>query len=186
MNTKSYILTKNRILKTERKRRGWTQARLAQALGVATRTVMRWEKGLALPRLNHQRQLGTLFGKSTEEIGLWWDINEHELGNLNMVPTAVMPAAPLPPLAHQTITEITEQASLLADAAIPQILDVSSNLLGRTRLFMQIKELLIGAKSQPFTALYGLPGIGKTTLAAALVSDPQVQAHFADGILWAT
>ncbi|NEO43758.1 MAG: hypothetical protein F6K55_06305 [Moorea sp. SIO4A3] len=36
------------------------------------------------------------------------------------------------------------------------------------------------------SAIYGLGGIGKSTLAAALAHDPEVQTHFADGILWAT
>jgi len=35
-------------------------------------------------------------------------------------------------------------------------------------------------------ALFGLGGVGKSTLAAALVDEPDVQRHFADGILWAT
>ncbi|NEP24760.1 MAG: hypothetical protein F6K49_23075 [Moorea sp. SIO3I6] len=36
------------------------------------------------------------------------------------------------------------------------------------------------------SAIYGLGGIGKSTLAAALAHDREVQTHFADGILWAT
>ncbi|NET82097.1 MAG: hypothetical protein F6J94_09175 [Moorea sp. SIO1F2] len=36
------------------------------------------------------------------------------------------------------------------------------------------------------SAIYGLGGIGKSTLAAAIAHDPQVQTHFTDGILWAT
>ncbi|NEO48454.1 MAG: hypothetical protein F6K55_31835 [Moorea sp. SIO4A3] len=36
------------------------------------------------------------------------------------------------------------------------------------------------------SAIYGLGGIGKSTLAAAIAHDPEVQTHFADGILWAT
>ncbi|NET49613.1 MAG: hypothetical protein F6K09_13015, partial [Merismopedia sp. SIO2A8] len=36
------------------------------------------------------------------------------------------------------------------------------------------------------SAIYGLGGIGKSTLAAALAHDREVQAHFPDGILWAT
>jgi tetratricopeptide (TPR) repeat protein len=34
-------------------------------------------------------------------------------------------------------------------------------------------------------ALYGLPGIGKTALSVVLATDPQSQARFQDGILWA-
>ncbi|NEP35499.1 MAG: hypothetical protein F6K38_29975 [Moorea sp. SIO3B2] len=36
------------------------------------------------------------------------------------------------------------------------------------------------------SAIYGLGGIGKSTLAAAIAHDPEVQTHFPDGILWAT
>jgi hypothetical protein len=36
------------------------------------------------------------------------------------------------------------------------------------------------------SAIYGLGGIGKSVLAAALAHDPEVQNCFADGILWAT
>ncbi|WP_071881431.1 NB-ARC domain-containing protein [Gloeothece verrucosa] len=36
------------------------------------------------------------------------------------------------------------------------------------------------------SAIYGLGGIGKSTLAAALCYEPAVQSHFPDGILWAT
>ncbi len=36
------------------------------------------------------------------------------------------------------------------------------------------------------TVIHGLGGIGKSTLAAALAHNKQVQAHFCDGILWAT
>jgi hypothetical protein len=36
------------------------------------------------------------------------------------------------------------------------------------------------------STIYGLGGIGKSTLAAALAYDPDVQAHFPDGILWIT
>ncbi|MBR8833341.1 MAG: hypothetical protein DSM106950_04680 [Stigonema ocellatum SAG 48.90 = DSM 106950] len=36
------------------------------------------------------------------------------------------------------------------------------------------------------TAIHGLGSVGKSTLATALAHDPEVQAHFCDGILWAT
>ena len=36
------------------------------------------------------------------------------------------------------------------------------------------------------TAIHGLGSVGKSTLAAALAHDVNVQAHFCDGILWAT
>jgi S1-C subfamily serine protease len=36
------------------------------------------------------------------------------------------------------------------------------------------------------SAVHGLGGIGKTTLVAALAHDPELQARFPDGVLWAT
>ena len=36
------------------------------------------------------------------------------------------------------------------------------------------------------SAIYGLGGIGKSTLAVAIARDPEVQSHFPDGVLWAT
>jgi tetratricopeptide (TPR) repeat protein len=35
-------------------------------------------------------------------------------------------------------------------------------------------------------AVYGLPGVGKTTLAARLYHDPDIASHFRDGVLWAS
>ncbi|MHC5854060.1 NB-ARC domain-containing protein [Nostoc sp.] len=54
-----------------------------------------------------------------------------------------------------------------------------------------VKNLLLSPEAnRPGTlvirAIYGLGGIGKSTLAAALAHDPQVQKHFPDGILWVT
>jgi hypothetical protein len=50
---------------------------------------------------------------------------------------------------------------------------------------MQIKRCLLDSDHLTFTALYGSPSVGKTTLAIALVMDEDIQAHFPDGILWA-
>ena len=36
------------------------------------------------------------------------------------------------------------------------------------------------------SAIYGLGGIGKSVLARALAHDPEVQAHFKEGVLWVT
>jgi DNA-binding XRE family transcriptional regulator len=64
------LLTKNSALRTERKRRGWTQAEVAEALGISTKTVVRWEKGRAVPFPYYRQKLSTLFGKTVQELGL--------------------------------------------------------------------------------------------------------------------
>jgi len=54
-----------------------------------------------------------------------------------------------------------------------------------------LKIQLLAEHGQPsgilvVSAIHGLGGIGKSTLAAALVRDPEVLTRFPDGILWAT
>ena len=44
--------------------------------------------------------------------------------------------------------------------------------------------MLVGGNAV-LTALNGLPGVGKTTLAIALAHDEELRAHFHDGVLWA-
>jgi hypothetical protein len=71
------------------------------------------------------------------------------------------------------------------DPAIPQALGKPNSLLGRHDLVTQIKHRLIAADNLTLTALNGFPGIGKTSLAVAVVMDHQVQTYFDGGILWA-
>ncbi len=60
----------NTSLRELRKQRGWTQAELAEALGVTDLTVRRWELGQTTPSVYHVKKLCDLFGKSPEELGL--------------------------------------------------------------------------------------------------------------------
>ena len=149
------------LLKVERKRQGWSQAEVAEALGVSTRTVSRWEQGIVLPHPYYLEQLCNLFGKTAEELNL------------------------LPDTSGDNAPEVLIPASFLADPAILEFLGYANSLLGRDSVLMQVKERLFAANVPSSIALAGLPGIGKTALAAALATDQQVQLHFRDGILWA-
>ena len=55
-------------------------------------------------------------------------------------------------------------------------------LVGRRVLLRRLKGQLLSGNN---LALNGLPGVGKTALAIELANDPQIRAHFKDGILWA-
>jgi transcriptional regulator with XRE-family HTH domain len=174
---KPYILTKSPSLRTERRLRGWSQARLAKELGVATRTIIRWEHGLTVPQPNHRKQLGSIFGKTAQELGLIY-----EAPSSNAVNAA---QEVLASIVQRATPDIAASTPLLLDPAIPQTLSGGSNLLGRAALLMQVKKCLLQAESLPFTVISGWPGIGKTSLAVALATDWQVRLRFHDGILWA-
>ena len=76
---KPSLLIQNGTLKTERKQRGWTQAELAETLGVSTKTVVRWERGRSMPFPYYRRKLSTLFGKTDQELGLIWNAEENKM-----------------------------------------------------------------------------------------------------------
>ena len=59
-------------------------------------------------------------------------------------------------------------------------------LVGRDALLADLKARLMegGGGTAAISAVRGLPGVGKTTLAAALAHDGDVLAHFGGGIFW--
>lgn len=56
----------------------------------------------------------------------------------------------------------------------------------RARLNVSLASGQSAASMQVLTAVHGWPGVGKTTLAAALAHDPEIKLAFPDGILWAS
>jgi DNA-binding SARP family transcriptional activator len=63
-----------------------------------------------------------------------------------------------------------------------------SLVIGRDKQLQEIKQRLgIGTEKQhPITVIQGWPGVGKSTIVAKLAHDPEVSAHFPNGILWAS
>jgi tetratricopeptide (TPR) repeat protein len=57
-------------------------------------------------------------------------------------------------------------------------------MVGRNGLLRDLKDQLISGRGSNVAAIFGLPGVGKTTLATALAHDAEVLAHFGDGVLW--
>ena len=158
-------MKKPSILKFEREQRGWSQARVAEELNVSTRTIVRWEQGL-LPYPHYREQLCALYGKTARELGL---VAETEVDE---------EPEPFPPVSSLPTT-------FLLDPVIPEASENINGLLGRDELLAQIKQRLLESNSLALTAINGLPGIGKTALAMALVTDRLIQARYSDGILWA-
>lgn len=162
----------NQRLRRERELRGWSQKQLGDAIGTNKIAVSRWEGGITTPSPYFRQRLCELFGRTAAELGF--------------IAEADNPGAPpaLLSLDQQTATAPDVGAALL-DAAIPTSLAVASGLIGRDALLHQLKEQLFAGKSVALSALNGIPGVGKTTLAVALAHDPAVQQHFHAGVLWA-
>lgn len=59
----------NLLLQRERMQHFLTQSELAEIIGVATKTVQRWELGLSTPRAYYMRKLCEYFGKTPEVLG---------------------------------------------------------------------------------------------------------------------
>src|SRR5258708_39497606 len=97
-------------LKIERKLRGWSQSRIAEALGTTTRTVSRWEQGLAVPYPYYREQLCVLYGKTAEELRLLSDANENHIAEEATFPVPQHPALAAP----------ATQTSFLVDPTIPE------------------------------------------------------------------
>jgi tetratricopeptide (TPR) repeat protein/transcriptional regulator with XRE-family HTH domain len=152
-------------LKVERELHGWSQAKVAEAVGTNVRTVIRWEQGQSVPYPYYREQLCTLFGKNARELGLL--VQEDD--------------------ATQKIEKSLDAQSLtgtISDPAIPGAQGGSSGLVGREGLLASLKHLLWENDGLNL-ALQGLPGMGKSALAVALVADPAVRDRFRDGMLWA-
>src|SRR5437762_10669959 len=111
-------------LKVERELRGWSQARLAEELGTTTRSVSRWEQGIALPFPYYREQLCTLFNKTARELGLLLHAGEN-----NDREESSLPSAPV----------ASTQTLFLTDPAIPEALGGADSLLGRDDLLRQIR-----------------------------------------------
>ncbi len=159
---------KSHPLKQERELRGWSLQKVADALGITSRTVSRWEHGTAMPYPHYREQLCVLFGKNARELGLVSSENEE-------------PREETIPLQSQPLSPKYELK--LYDPMIPPVGTVG--LIGRDGLLQQLKQRLWAGDNLALSAINGLPGIGKTALAVALATDTQVQAQFCDGILWA-
>lgn len=93
--------------------------------------------------------------------------------------------------------QIGDQATVIKDSTVT-IMNTSTALapgtapslphlfVGRDHDLAAVRQRLSGpAETTLITAVRGWPGIGKTTLAAALAHDAELQKTFPDGVLWA-
>lgn len=147
------------LLIQARLQRGWTREELAAQMGVAKKTILRWENGNTLPSPLSRIKLGELLGVDHTEI---WPSS-----------SAVLTAT----------SDFPDTPSPLVDPSLPLL--PTHSLIGRDEELAYLKQRICRGGSAALTALNGLPGVGKTALAITLAHDPLIRAHFRDGILWA-
>ncbi len=162
----------NQRLKAARELRGWSQKYVAEQIGADHYYLSRWERGTASPSPYYRSKLCTLFGLDARALGLLPEAPEkrEEAADAPATPPPDT-GAPAPAIVH--------------DPAIPPLLVHSEDLIGRDQLLSQLRAYLCVETEPGLVALYGLPGVGKTTLAVALMHDQAIQQHFQGGLLWA-
>ena len=157
----------NRLLTTLRIRQHLTQQQLADLLGTTPLTVSRWEREITTPSPFYRQKLSAVFGQTEDALGLT------SSGEKTPLSQSVPPA---------TYDYTTNWSPVVLDPAIPLALPQSVGLVGRDEILHEI-ELCFQEDLPHQLALYGLPGVGKTTLAAVAASE--LRETFPDGILWA-
>jgi tetratricopeptide (TPR) repeat protein/transcriptional regulator with XRE-family HTH domain len=167
-----------------RKQRKLSQQQLAERIGTNYVNVSRWERGITRPGPYFQRKLSHLFGKTEEELdlALTGEAAVTLTNSFASQPSTLDTASPPQPVASSSVP-VTNAGESIYDAAIP--LPPPVQLVGRESELAELRQHLRASDSVAMTALHGLPGVGKTTLAIALARDEEVRAHFRDGILWA-
>jgi transcriptional regulator with XRE-family HTH domain/tetratricopeptide (TPR) repeat protein len=162
----------NQRLRRERNARNWSQEDLAAEVGTTSVSVSRWETGVTVPSKHFRAELCKVFGKSPEELGLL-QAGADESDDETAVPHWFL---------HHPTTYPPQSSAPTAGSALPGYAAPGRVLAGRGELLGRLKEhLCVG---QAPVALAGLPGVGKTALAAALIHDPDIQQRFPEGVLW--
>lgn len=85
-----------------------------------------------------------------------------------------------------SVTDREPENTVEAEPKIPFLAPPRSihALVGRQDVYQNLKAQLLGGVSQFPLAIFGLPGVGKSSLAIELAHDPQVLSSFSDGVLW--
>lgn len=163
----------NLRLRRERELRAWSQAKVAEEVGTDPATVSRWERGLSFPYPYFRERLCALFQKSAEELGLVQGLDEQNARAMLSPNSLYLYEAEPPTIANP-----------LHDPSIPLLSVLNGSLVGRDTLLFDLRQELCSSQVLPLVGLYGLPGVGKTSVAVQLAHDPLIKKHFCDGVLW--
>lgn len=182
----------------ERKRRGWSQEKVAQLLDIDPKTVGRWERNETFPTIQLHSKLCQLFGKSAEEMGLFFEENniahESDLSSSSQQESEVshIPHVPLPgkrlfpPFVHtverQVTTPSTSQSDLIEECI--HVVLRNNAVVDHTQLFgvdtfiEKVKDDIFAPHAGWIISLYGEGGLGKTAIAYEIVARFAAKAGF--------
>ena len=165
-------------LKRERELRGWSQIKIAREIHTTPSRISLWEHGRAFPSPYFRQQLCQLFGKNAAELGLLEETDVQENAGtgasrleLEKVEQHIIPA------------NSASKNVPVYDTAIPPWTTPLNGLIGRNTLQTHIEQRL--CSGDKMVTLHGLPGVGKTALAAHITRQQAIRTTFYDGILWA-
>src|SRR6266487_198332 len=168
----------NQRLREERELRGWSQKYVTDQIGVDPYYLSRWERGTATPSPHYRQKLCLLFGKNAKELGL---LQEERSTSSEQLPAeaAVEGVSQAKGLSiSAALSALSGSKTVVRDPAIPIPSAEITQLVGRDEVLSQLKARLCSGSGSLSTALNGLPGVGKTALAIALVHDTEVSNHF--------
>jgi transcriptional regulator with XRE-family HTH domain len=191
-------------LRIERERRSWSQAEVAEKVGVDVKTIGRWEKGNSKPYPYYRQKLCQLFGKSAQEFGLFEE--GHDEYAMAEAGSRSMPGGtPAHSTSFAKASEEEEGPGALAtifNAAPSSAKPAHRGIVGlppptdprtiqqREQVVREVYTKLIQSDITAI-ALTGIGGVGKSTLAALIYRyvEEQRQAHtshFLAETLWLT
>jgi WD40 repeat protein/transcriptional regulator with XRE-family HTH domain len=132
-------------LKHERELRGWSQAYLAEMIGSDPKTVSRWERGIVLPSPFFLQQLVKIFDMNAEELGL---LPEREQAETS---------------ADRTFSD--PSLSRVDWGEAPHV----EAFYGRKQELAELEHWMNDDRCR-LVIVFGLGGVGKTTLVTALAN----------------
>ena len=179
---KTAVAKPNLRLKEERELRGWSQKYVADEIGADRYYLSRWEHGTASPSPYYRQKLCAVFGKDARELGLLPDEAGKEAEQEFLRQDSLLDERE----GEEVVpARSNEYPSSIYDPMLPPPLSRAVKLIGRDDVYQHLKQQLCAGNGVVLTAINGLPGVGKTTLAVELAHDEEVSAYFKDGVLWA-
>ncbi len=181
----------------ERRRRGWSQEKVAQLLGIDPKTVGRWERNENFPTIQLHGELCRIFGKSTEELGLVPDESTaSRASGLPLSPEQEPEVSPdqssLPEKrffspfmrsVQRQVTVTSQSQTAFIEECIQGILRNNAvvdhtQLFGADTIIEKMKEAIAAPHAAWVISLCGEGGLGKTAIAYETVARYAATAGF--------